>query len=95
MTFSVHAGFFSFGKEGNVEPNPDDVANLNQEAAFQKLREWGYPVTRRTIKYAVLRRELEPSRFGNGNYFSVNDLRRWTESRRQASTYRLGEGVPR
>lgn len=78
-----------------MDPDPDDVANLNQEAAFQKLREWGYPVTRRTIKYAVLRRELEPSRFGNGNYFSVNDLRRWVESRRQASAYRLAEGAPR
>lgn len=78
-----------------MDPNPDDVANLNQEAAFQKLREWGYPVTRRTIKYAVLRRELVPVRLGNGNYLSANDLRRWIESRRQASTYKLAEGAPR
>jgi hypothetical protein len=74
--------------------DPDDVANLNQEAAFEKLREWGYPVTRRMIKYAVLRRELVPVRLGNGNYLSANDLRRWIESRRQAGVYRLPDGAP-
>ena len=77
-----------------MDPDPAEVANLNQEDAFQKLREWGYPVTRRTLKYAILRRELKPSRFGNGNYLSVNDLRRWIDSRRQAGVYRLSEGGP-
>jgi hypothetical protein len=90
----AYAGFFMW-REDSVNPNPDDVANLNQEAAFQKLSEWGYPVTRRTIKYAVLRRELVPVRLGNGNYLSINDLRRWIESRRQAGTYQLPEGAPR
>ena len=74
-----------------MDPVPAEVANLNQEDAFQKLREWGYPVTRRMIKYAVMRRELKPTRFGNGNYFSVNDLRNWIESRRQAGIYRAPE----
>jgi hypothetical protein len=73
--------------------DPKEVANLNQEAAFQKLREWGYPVTRRMIKYAVLRRELKPVRLGNGNYLSENDLAAWIESRRQAGIYRLPEGA--
>jgi len=76
-----------------VSLHPDDVANLNQEDTFQKLREWGYPVTRRMIKYAVMRRELVPVRLGNGNYFSINDLHRWIESRRQAGVYRLPEGA--
>jgi hypothetical protein len=71
--------------------DPNDVANLNQEAAFQKLTEWGYPVTRRTIKYAVMRRELVPVRLGNGNYLSANDLLKWIESRRQPGIYRATE----
>lgn len=69
--------------------DPNDVANLNQEAAFEKLREWGYPITRRTIKYAFDRRELTPVRLGNGNYVSINDLLAWIESRRQPGAYRL------
>lgn len=74
--------------------DPDDVANLNQEAAFQKLREWGYPITRRTIKYAFDRRELHPVRLGTGNYVSVNDLRAFIESRRQSGgPYRVPETV--
>jgi hypothetical protein len=71
--------------------DPNDVANLNQEAAFQKLIEWGYPVTRRMIKYAVMRRELIPVRLGNGNYLSANDLLKWIESRRQPGIYRVPE----
>ncbi|OBI89267.1 hypothetical protein A9X01_13890 [Mycobacterium asiaticum] len=78
-----------------MDPNPDDVANLNQEDAFQKLRAWGYPVTRRMIKYAILRRELIPVRLGNGNYLSANDLWRWIESRRQTGIYRLPDGAQR
>lgn len=69
--------------------DPNDVANLNQEAAFEKLRDWGYPITRRTIKYAFDRRELKPVRLGNGNYVSINDLVAWLESRRQSGAYRL------
>ncbi|WP_428372205.1 hypothetical protein [Mycolicibacterium sp.] len=76
-----------------MDPNPNDVANLNQEAAFQKLREWGYPITRRTIKYAFDRREMKPVRLGNGNYVSVNDLLAWIESRRQDGHYRAPESA--
>jgi hypothetical protein len=76
----------------SMDPNPNDVANLNQEAAFQKLRQWGYPITRRTIKYAFDRRELKPVRLGNGNYVSINDLLAWIEFRRQdGGPYRLPE----
>lgn len=78
----------------SMDPDPNDVANLNQEAAFQKLREWGYPITRRTIKDAFDRRELKPVRLGNGNYTSINDLLAWIESRRQvAGPYRLPENT--
>jgi hypothetical protein len=78
-----------------VHPDPNDVANLSQEAAYKKLREWGYPVTRRTMKYAFDRREVHPVRLGNGNYISINDLVEWIESRRQvAGPYRVPEGQP-
>jgi hypothetical protein len=74
--------------------DPNDVANLNQEAAYEKLREWGYPVTRRMIKYAFDRREMKPVRLGVGNYVSINDLQAWIESRRQeGGRYRLPESV--
>jgi hypothetical protein len=38
-------------------------------------------VSRRAIKYAVLRREIIPTRFGNGNYFSKRDGLEWIKSR--------------
>lgn len=75
-----------------MRPDPDDVANLNQEAAFQKLCEWGYPATRRMMKDAFDRREMKPARYGSGNYVSVNDLLEWVESRRQTGgRYRAPE----
>jgi hypothetical protein len=73
--------------------DPNEVANLNQEALYQKLIDLGYPVTRYLIKQAVLRRELKPVRLGNGNFHSVNDGLRWIESRRQEGAYRLPEGT--
>lgn len=75
-------------------PDPNDVANLNQEAAFNKLREWGYPVTRRMMKDAFDRREMRPVRLGTGNYVSINDLLAWVDSRRQAGgPYRVAESA--
>ena len=71
--------------------DPNSVANLSQEAAYRKLREWGYPVTRRTMKYAFDRREVHPVRLGNGNYISINDLLEWIEFRRQTGPYRVPE----
>jgi hypothetical protein len=73
--------------------DPHDVANLNQEQLYKRLREFGYPVTRYLIKQAVLRRELKPVRLGVGNYFSVNDGLRWIESRRQPGIYRAPESI--
>jgi hypothetical protein len=44
----------------------------------QELWEWlhydeGIPVTRRAIKWAVIDRKIEPTRLGNGNFFSKRD----------------------
>ncbi|VBA47123.1 hypothetical protein [Mycobacterium attenuatum] len=44
------------------------------------------PVTRRTIKWAVLRREIIPTRLGNGNFFSKRDGLEWLKSRKQPET---------
>jgi hypothetical protein len=73
--------------------DPNEVANLNQEALYQKLVEFGYPVTRYLIKQAVIRRELKPVRIGVGNFWSVNDGLRWIESRRQEGAYQLPDGT--
>lgn len=40
-------------------------------------------VTRRSIRYAVRRREIFPTRIGNGNYFSKRDGLDWVKSRKQ------------
>lgn len=73
--------------------DPLEVPNLNEEQLFEKLLDLGFPVTRRAIKYAVLRRELIPVRIGRGNYFSVKDGLRWVESRRQPGHYRAPESA--
>jgi hypothetical protein len=67
--------------------NPDDVANMNQEDVYQQMRAWGYEVTRSTIKFAIMRREMIPTRLGNNNFFSINDVLRWIESRKQPGNY--------
>ena len=45
------------------------------------------PVTRRTVKWAVLRREIVPTRLGNCNYFRKRDGLDWITSRRQPGVY--------
>jgi hypothetical protein len=35
------------------------------------------------IHYAVLRREIVPTRLGNGNYFSKQDGLEWVRSRKR------------
>jgi hypothetical protein len=62
----------------------------------QELWEWlhfdeGLPVTRRAIKYAVLRREIQPYRIGRGNFFSKRDGLAWIKSRKQSGVYRAPE----
>lgn len=75
-----------------VDPSdPNEVTDLNREQLFLRLREFGYPVTRYMIKQAIIHREIEPTRLGVGNYFSVNDGLRWIASRRQTGIYRAPE----
>jgi hypothetical protein len=72
------------------ENNMDDLDKpvLNEQQLFEWLHyEEGLPVTRRAIKWAVLRREIIPTRLGNGNYFSKRDGLNWLESRKQYRAY--------
>jgi hypothetical protein len=58
--------------------------NLTEHELWEYLRfDLELPVTRRTIKYAVMRREIIPTRLGNGNYFSKHDGLEWVKSRKR------------
>ena len=47
---------------------------MTEQGLFEYLRyDMELPVTRRMIKYAVMRWEVVPTRLGNGNYFSKRD----------------------
>lgn len=39
-------------------------------------------VTRRSVKHAVIRREIVPTRIGNSNYFSKRDGLKWLEAQK-------------
>lgn len=60
-----------------------DRPNLTEQELFDYLHNTErLPVTRRAIKYAVMRREIAPTRIGNGNYFSKRDGLDWIRSRK-------------
>ena len=57
---------------------------LTEQELFEYLLyDQELPVTRRTIHYAVIRREIVPTRLGNGNYFSKRDGLEWIRSRKR------------
>ena len=61
-----------------------DRPNMTEQELFEYLRyDMELPVTRRTIKYAVMRREIVPTRLGNGNYFSKRYGLEWIRSRKR------------
>jgi hypothetical protein len=58
----------------------------------QELFEWlcydeGLPVTRRSVKWAVLKREISPTQISGRNWFSKQDGWNWIESRKQSGVY--------
>jgi hypothetical protein len=58
--------------------------SLTEQQLFEYLHDdEGLPVTRRSIKYAVMRREIPPTRIGRSNYFSKRDGLDWIASRKQ------------
>lgn len=61
-----------------------DRPNMTEQEVFEYLlRDQQLPVTRRMIHYAVIRREIVPTRLGNGNYFSKRDGLDWIKSRKR------------
>jgi hypothetical protein len=69
-----------------------DRPNLTEQELFEFLYyDEDLPVTRRAIKHAVLRREILPTRLGNGNFYSKRDGLHWVESRKQSGVYRAPE----
>src|SRR5258708_18434508 len=57
-----------------------DTAVLTEDELWDYLHhDEGLPVTRRTIKHAVIRREIVPTRLGNSNYFSKRDGLQWVD----------------
>lgn len=67
-----------------------DKPVLTETALFEYLaHDEGLPVTRRSVKYAVRRREILPTRLGNGNYFSKRDGLDWIASRKQPAPSRF------
>lgn len=70
--------------------DPLDVPNLNETELYEYLYfDEKLPVTRRGVKDAVMRREIIPTRLGNGNYFSKRDALDWVKSRRQPTPTRF------
>lgn len=62
----------------------NDKPVLNQADVYAWLHDGeGLPVTRSAIKWAVIRRELVPTKIGRALYFSRNDVLRWLESLRE------------
>ncbi|WP_231986405.1 hypothetical protein [Mycobacterium sp. E2479] len=67
-----------------------DKPVLTEDELWEYLHyDEGLPVTRRSIKHAVIRREIIPTRLGNSNFFSKRDGLHWIASRRQTGVYRV------
>ncbi|WP_375481987.1 hypothetical protein [uncultured Mycobacterium sp.] len=73
-----------------------DKPNLSEQELWEYLYydEYLVGVTRRSVKWAVLRREITPTRIGNKNYFSKRDGLDWIKSRRQPGIYRAPKVEP-
>ncbi len=62
--------------------DPLDIPNLTETEVFQYLlNELRIPVTRNVIKWAVLNREIKPTRIGKKNLFSRRDAQNWVAAR--------------
>lgn len=58
-----------------------DRPNLTEQQLFEYLRyDEDVPVSRRSVKYAVMRRDIVPTRIGSRNYFSKRDGLVWIAS---------------
>jgi hypothetical protein len=60
------------------------------EGIVQGSRDLGMPdgaVTVRMAHVAVMRREIQPTRIGHANWFSLRDIQEWLRSRKLAGSY--------
>jgi hypothetical protein len=69
----------------------DDDPVLNEQQLFEYLRYERnlISVTRRSVKHAVIDREIVPTRIGNKNWFSKRDGDDWIKSRKQPKPTRF------
>lgn len=68
----------------------DQKPTMTEQELFEFLaHDEGLPVSRRAIKWAVLRREILPTRIGRTNRFSKQDGWDWVKSRKQPGVYRV------
>lgn len=79
--------------------SPDEVPIYKGDRGIvQACHDIGLPdgaMTERMAHVAVFRRELEPTRIGNANWFSKRDVEEWLRSRRQPGIYRAPETLAR
>jgi hypothetical protein len=71
--------------------NNDDDPVLTEQQLFEYLsfERNLVSVTRRSIKWAVINREIVPTRIGNKNWFSRRDGDDWIKSRKQPKPTRF------
>jgi hypothetical protein len=71
--------------------HPDEVPTLKGDRGIlDYTHELGaVGVTQRTVHYAVVRREIIPTRLGNANWFSRRDVQEWLRSRKQPEPSRF------
>lgn len=70
----------------------DEKPTMSETELWAWLRNSeGIDVSRRAIKYAILRREILPSRIGPRNLYSKQDGWEWIKSRKQPGVYRAPE----
>jgi hypothetical protein len=66
--------------------DPLDIPNLTETQLYDKLVTMGFPVTRRSVKWAVIDRRIVPTQISGKNWFSVRDGLDWIKSCKQPET---------
>ncbi len=62
--------------------DPLTRADMNEQQLFEKLLELGFPVTRRSVKHAVIDKKIARTHLSGKNWFSIQDGLDWIESLR-------------
>lgn len=71
-----------------IDPDPNALQWKGEAGMYACAQSHGHKgVTQRTCRYAIMRREIVPTRFSNANWFSTNDVLKWVESRKVPGRY--------